>query len=181
MGSCGSVGKRQAAAGCYIVKTTLSMIPNRITIYLCPARQVLTYAFDATYRKKDIRPSRHHKKHYTTSACRTCGVRSFWTTNKNGRILTRWVDEHILDEMAQRLVESPDVLNKRRELVEHPFGTLKFWYGYAYFLVKGLNKVKAEFSLMSLAYNIKRTPSTSSACTKWLTPSPEQLTRQSLV
>lgn len=41
--------------------------------------------------------------------------------------------------------------------MEHPFDTLKFWYGCAHFLVKGLDKVKAEFSLMSLAYNIKRT------------------------
>ncbi len=37
-----------------------------------------------------------------------------------------------------------------------PSSTLKFWYGYAHFLVKGLDKVKAEFSLMTLAYNIKR-------------------------
>ena len=123
--------------------------------YLCPAGQVLTYAYDATYRKKKADPG-VVKKHYTTSACTTCGVRSLCTTNKNGRILTRWVHEHLLDEMAQRLEENPGVLHKRREMVEHPFGTLKFWYGYAHFLVKGLDKVKAEFSLMTLAYNIKR-------------------------
>ena len=123
--------------------------------YLCPAGQVLTYAYDAVYPKKTSNQS-VIKKHYTTSACKTCPVRSLCTTNKNGRILTRRVDEHLLDEMAQRLEENPEVLHKRREMVEHPFGTLKFWYGYAHFLVKGLDKVKAEFSLMSLAYNIKR-------------------------
>ena len=83
-------------------------------------------------------------------------MKSLCTTNKNGRCLTRWVDEHILEEMAKRIAQNPQLLNKRREIVEHPFGTLKFWYGYAHFLVKGLDKVKAEFSLMSLAYNIKR-------------------------
>ena len=123
--------------------------------YLCPAGQVLTYAYDAVYPKKTSNQS-VIKKHYTTSACKTCPVRSLCTTNKNGRILTRRVDEHLLDEMAQRLEENPEVLHKRREMVEHPFGTLKFWYGYAHFLVKGLDNVKAEFSLMSLAYNIKR-------------------------
>ena len=123
--------------------------------YLCPAGQVLAYAYDATYRKKTS-DTPVIKKHYTTSACKTCPVRSLCTTNKNGRILTRRVDEHLLDEMAQRLAENPEVLHKRREMVEHPFGTLKFWYGYAHFLVKGMDKVKAEFSLMSLAYNIKR-------------------------
>ena len=124
--------------------------------YLCPAGQVLTYAYDAAY-PKETSDQPVIKKHYTTSACKTCPERSSCTTNKNGRILTRWIHEHLLDEMAQRLVENPEVLDKRREMVEHPFGTLKFWYGYAHFLVKGLDKVKGEFSLMSLAYNIKRT------------------------
>jgi hypothetical protein len=41
-------------------------------------------------------------------------------------------------------------------LCEHPFGTLKRWFGYTYFLLKGLEKVWCEWSLMTLAYNIKR-------------------------
>ena len=124
--------------------------------YLCPAGQVLTYVYDAPYpQKTSDQPV--IKKHYKTSACETCQERSLCTTNKNGRHLTRWVDEHILEEMADRIAQNPEVLNKRREIVEHPFGTLKFWYGYAHFLVKGLEKVNAEFSLMALAYNIKRT------------------------
>jgi len=45
---------------------------------------------------------------------------------------------------------------KRKEIVEHPFGTLKRSLGYTYFLVKGFKKVKAEFSLMCLTYNLKR-------------------------
>ncbi len=123
--------------------------------YLCPAGQVLSHAFDAPYPKKTATQP-FINKHYTTSACKTCRMKSLCTTNKNGRCLTRWIDEHILEEMAKRIAENPQMLYKRREIVEHPFGTLKFWYGYAHFLVKGLDKVKAEFSLMSLAYNIKR-------------------------
>ncbi|MCE2435685.1 MAG: transposase [Candidatus Latescibacteria bacterium] len=116
---------------------------------------MLSHAFNATYPKKTATQP-FINKHYTTSACKTCRMKSLCTTNKNGRCLTRWVDEHILEEMAKRIAENPQLLHKRREIVEHPFGTLKFWYGYVHFLVKGLDKVKAEFSLMSLAYNIKR-------------------------
>jgi hypothetical protein len=44
----------------------------------------------------------------------------------------------------------------RKQLCEHPFGTLKRWFGYSYFMVKGLAKVRCEWSLMTLAYNLKR-------------------------
>ncbi|MGB3940081.1 MAG: hypothetical protein WBK96_01145, partial [Candidatus Manganitrophaceae bacterium] len=44
----------------------------------------------------------------------------------------------------------------RKQIVEHPFGTIKFWNHQNAFLMKGLEKVRAEFSLSTLAYNIKR-------------------------
>ena len=43
----------------------------------------------------------------------------------------------------------------RRQSVEHVFGTLKEW-GHGSFLMKGLEKVRAEFSLSALAYNMRR-------------------------
>jgi hypothetical protein len=39
---------------------------------------------------------------------------------------------------------------------EHPFGTLKCRAGYRHFLVRGLNKVRGEWSLMALCYNFTR-------------------------
>ena len=47
-------------------------------------------------------------------------------------------------------------MQKRKELVEHPFGTIKHWWDQGHFLMCGLEKVRAEFSLSALAYNIKR-------------------------
>ena len=44
----------------------------------------------------------------------------------------------------------------RKQLVEHPFGTIKRWFGYTHFLMKGLPKVRCEWSLITLAYNLKR-------------------------
>ena len=41
-------------------------------------------------------------------------------------------------------------------MCEHPFGTIKRFFGYTCFLMKGLVKVRAEWSLMTLAYNLKR-------------------------
>ena len=44
----------------------------------------------------------------------------------------------------------------RKTLAEHPFGTIKRWFGYTHFLLKGLTKVGTEWSLTTLAYNLKR-------------------------
>ena len=48
------------------------------------------------------------------------------------------------------------ILKLRKQLVEHPFGTIKFWNNHRHFLMRGLEKVRAEFSLSTLAYDIKR-------------------------
>ncbi|MGH6823064.1 MAG: transposase [Methylocella sp.] len=45
---------------------------------------------------------------------------------------------------------------RRRELVEHRFGSIKQWMNQAAFLMRGLDKVRAEFSLTALVYNLRR-------------------------
>jgi hypothetical protein len=39
---------------------------------------------------------------------------------------------------------------------ERQIGTIKFWWDQGHFLMRGLDKVRAEFSLSTLAYNIRR-------------------------
>ena len=57
--------------------------------------------------------------------------------------------------MAARLGQRPDILARRREIVEHPFGTIKQWMNQGAFLMRGLDKVRAEFSLTALVYNLR--------------------------
>ncbi len=97
-----------------------------------------------------------HIRYYKTAACRDCFLKEQCTQNVEGRRITRWVDEHLLEEMAERLKAHPEYRVQRSSLVEHPFGTLKRGMNQGYFLLKGLEKVKAEFSLSALAYNLKR-------------------------
>jgi len=64
---------------------------------------------------------------------------------------------HELFAAAQeRWRTQPELRKQRRSLVEHPFGTLKFWWGMRAFLCRGLKSVQAEFSLAALAYNFRR-------------------------
>jgi hypothetical protein len=47
-------------------------------------------------------------------------------------------------------------MRRRRETVEHPFGTLKMRMGAPHFLMKTLPKVASEMALSVLAYNLTR-------------------------
>ena len=58
--------------------------------------------------------------------------------------------------MQARLAKRPGVFYRRRETVERPFGTIKQWMYQGAFLMRGLDKVRAEFSLTALAYNLRR-------------------------
>ena len=83
-------------------------------------------------------------------------MRKQCTRNKANRTITREEHEHLMEAMAQRLKAQPEKIKLRKQLAEHPFGTLKRWFGYTHFLLKGLVKVRAEWSLMTLVYNLKR-------------------------
>ena len=58
--------------------------------------------------------------------------------------------------MAARLKARPEILDRRGEMVEHPFGSIKQWMYQGAFLMRRLEKVRAEFSLTALAYNLRR-------------------------
>jgi hypothetical protein len=58
--------------------------------------------------------------------------------------------------MAARLKARPEILDRRHEMVEHPFGSIKQWMNQGAFLTKGLDNVRAEFSLTAPA-KAKRT------------------------
>ncbi len=88
-------------------------------------------------------------------ACRDCQLRPR-CTNAIYRAVSRLENEDALDRMAARLRQRPDILARRREIVEHPFGTIKQWINQGAFLTCGLDKVRAEFSLTALAYNMRR-------------------------
>ena len=53
-----------------------------------------------------------------------------------------WLDnEAVMDCMATRLVIRPEVMDRRRETVEHPFGSIKQWMNQGAFLMRRLENV----------------------------------------
>ncbi|WP_395734277.1 transposase [Prosthecobacter sp.] len=76
-------------------------------------------------------------------------------TGGSYRKIHRLRNEAVLERAAARMAGKSSISARRREVVEHVFGTLKQW-GHGDFLTRGLERVKAEFSLSALAYNLRR-------------------------
>jgi transposase len=91
-----------------------------------------------------------------TSACRACPLTPQGTRHNGGRRLTRLVDEHLVEEMDERVCCRPEVMKQRKQLVEHPFGTMKRWWDVGYFLRREREKVRTEFSVTVLSYDLRR-------------------------
>jgi hypothetical protein len=117
--------------------------------YICPTGQRLhPYSFSLLRGLKKI-------NYVNKLACDDCKIRARCTGGEF-RTVSRLENEVVLDRMQARLVKRPGVLDLRRETVEHPFGTIKQWMYQGAFLMRGLEKVRAEFSLTALAYNLRR-------------------------
>ena len=117
--------------------------------YACPAGAALTYRFSTYELGREL-------QYYRASGCKTCALKSRCTRNKGNRTITREANEHLMEAMAARMRQQPEKFKLRKTLAEHPFGTIKRWFGYTHFLLKGLAKVQCEWSLTTLAYNLKR-------------------------
>jgi transposase len=117
--------------------------------YVCPAgRRLHPYSSSPLRGLKKI-------NYVNKLACDDCAIRSRCTGGKF-RTVSRLENEDVLDRMQTRLAKRPDVLDRRRETVEHPFGSIKQWMNQGAFLMRRLKKVRAEFSLTALAYNLRR-------------------------
>ena len=44
----------------------------------------------------------------------------------------------------------------RKQMVEHPFGTIKYWMGKIPLLLRGKNKVTIEIDIYTTVYNFRR-------------------------
>src|SRR6267154_1189629 len=112
----------------------------------CPAGETLSL-FKTSHTQK--------KKEYTSRACGACALKA-QCTNTARRVIVRHFYEDEREAMHRRAVADPIWMKRRRETAEHPFGTMKWLMAGPRFLVKGLEKAKAELALAVLCYNLKR-------------------------
>lgn len=91
------------------------------------------------------------------SVCRHCPLRTQCLGEKGTlKKLKRWEHEHLVEKHKKHMEGAGVMMRKRSGMVEHPFGVLKFRAGMHHFLMRGLEKCRGEFSLMTLCYNFTR-------------------------
>lgn len=121
----------------------------RENCYLCPAGQKLTYRFATNEKGRAI-------YYYRASGCKSCPLKAKCTRNKENRTITRLAAEEVQERMAERVAANPQIMRRRKAIIEHCFGTIKRSLGYDYFLCRGKRNVTTEVNLTVLAYNLKR-------------------------
>jgi transposase len=116
--------------------------------YRCPAGQPLERGYEGPNRGKD------RIYYYNLAACGSCPQKG-QCTQGTYRKISRLANEAVVERQAWRVALHPERVKRRKEIVEHVFGTLRNW-GHDVFLMKGLEKVRAEFCLSALSYNLRR-------------------------
>jgi len=123
-------------------------------IFICPMGNVM--------------PPKHYKNtdrtgiYYNYRACANCTCRCTkvkyrtFALRMKKKDFTKEHNEGNLYIKQIRITPDPAIIERRKTLVEHPFGTIKRTMDAGYLLTKGKPKVTGEFSLVFLAYNMKR-------------------------
>ena len=122
--------------------------------YICPEGHQLT--FSHLQKKK----SNGHK-HYLISAkkiCLACPHYGVCTSSQHGRKVIRLVNEELREKFEAQYLEpeSQAIYRLRKAKVELPFGHIKRNLGVNAFLLRGLQGVKAEASILGTCFNLVR-------------------------
>lgn len=131
--------------------------------YTCP--QGHTMKSNGTWYKKSHKSEKRktggttHVKHYKTPHCKNCPVLNHCTKNTGGRgrVIERSKYQDYVDRNNERVKTQKILYNKRQQICEHPFGTIKRAWGYTYTLLKGIKKVDGEMGIIFTCYNLRRT------------------------
>ncbi len=120
--------------------------------YKCPLGKILS--------KKKLREEKALIEYRTPdkSTCINCEEFGNCTTSKDGRTVTRHVEEKLKEQLAERYDSDSgkEIYARRKEVAELPFGHIKRNLNGGYFLARGIEAVNAEFSILATCFNMSR-------------------------
>ncbi|MBL7196523.1 MAG: IS1182 family transposase [Candidatus Omnitrophica bacterium] len=118
--------------------------------YLCPNNRKLKF--------KGIRTddTGNRFSYYRCNSCKGCKYFGVCTKSPQGRAIKIYENEYLIHNMRKKLnnPEGKLIYKRRKTIVEPVLGNIKHNLGFREFLLRGLNKIKAEFSLIAIAHNI---------------------------
>jgi transposase len=106
----------------------------------------------------DLKSNKRFYRINSRRTCKTCKHFGVCTTAQKGRTISRLTNEETNRKLKEQYntEESQTIYKRRKEKIEHPFGHIKRNLGVGAFLMRGLDGVKAEMSLLSTCFNIAR-------------------------
>jgi len=128
-------------------------LKNR-NIALCPMGKIF-YPSSYSKSKKEARFCNRKECRKCPNKCTVSEYKDFGKKMKK-REFTKEYDDNNLRIKQVRVKKDPTITKQRKEIVEHPYGTVKRAMDSEYCLMRGMNNVVGEFSLAFLAYNLKR-------------------------
>ncbi|MFK8044141.1 MAG: IS1182 family transposase [Crocinitomicaceae bacterium] len=122
-------------------------------LYICPEGEELTTS-QSWYTNTRTRTK---FKQYKTKACLSCKVKSICTKSKTGKLISRSDHQQYYEANKKKLEENMPLYRRRQAIVEHPYGTIKRYWGFSYIVTKkGVGRAAADVGLMFTAYTLKR-------------------------
>ena len=120
--------------------------------YICPAGHRLRHSY--TNKKNGKRQYRMEDK----KSCQHCQYFGICTNSKRGRNIIRLRNEETKLRLETQYEEpgSQDIYNRRKMRVEHPFGHIKRNLKTDGFMLRGIEGVGAETSILATCFNLAR-------------------------
>ena len=121
--------------------------------YTCPAGEVLKYSYTEEQEQRKV-------YRMGGSTCRQCCHFGVCTKSPQGRRINRLLKEELKEKLERQYEESESqaIYKLRKQKVELPFGHIKYNLGVRSFLLRGLDGVKAETSILSSCFNMASSP-----------------------
>ncbi|MEW5843327.1 MAG: IS1182 family transposase [Bacteroidota bacterium] len=122
-------------------------------IYTCPEGKEVVFDFNGMRNGVRYRV-------YQCRQCPSCNKQKECISKESGKYRQIFIyeNDYFKDKMREKL-SSPNgrrKISRRKAIVEPVFAQIKYIMGFNRFLLRGIEKVKTEFSLMCTAYNIKK-------------------------
>jgi len=121
-------------------------------VYICPEGKELSYI------RRAQNEGGQWGSIYKCRQSRQCPHFGACTINSRGRQIFCYDNADVLQRMRQKLdtEKGKEIYRRRKVIVEPVFGNIKQNLGFWAFRLRGLTKVKAEFTLISIAHNIRK-------------------------
>ena len=122
--------------------------------YICPEGRPLTFHKRLVTKGAKIK---RRQLIYRGTECSGCPRRAL-CTKQEARTVVRELREDLKEEMREKLLseEGRRIYRKRLHTAEPPFGHLKHNLGYKTFFLRTIDKVRVEFKLMCIGYNLTK-------------------------